>query len=221
LPEASKNKRALPKGAIEGIYMKIFRLSVVLGLMLFGTVINAAPPHSVTYTPAYAAPGTIVTIQGTDFVVVTIGIKEFTNDNRYFIRFLAPLIESEYVNAVVEARHSTDPLPNSNATISSFPAQIEVSDGRSYSVNTTFDSSFDLTNRLQVIADATLTVQVKVGDTLLIGSVYFTHQDQDDDLGPGEYKAHPKAKYLRYGDPTNLITGLDRWVDYIAIVPQN
>ena len=202
--------------------MKCFRLSAIFCVLGFGSAVFAAPPHSVTYTPTFVAPGTTVTIQGTQFVAVALGIREFTANNRYVVRFLSPLYESQYVSAVVEARHSTDPLPNPNATIDSFPAQIEVSDGRSYAVNTDFDpNTFELTNRLQVTASATLVVQVKVGDTLLIGTVSLTHLDQDDDLGANNYKANTSAKYGKYSDPTGLINGLDRWIDYVRVIPIN
>jgi hypothetical protein len=77
---------------------------------------------------------------------------------------------------------------------------------------------------LQVEGTASATVQVKIGDTLLIFIGYLTQTDQDVDLGPDKYSGTPAATYGKYVDPVGLIgqaNGMDKWIDYIRVIPLN
>jgi hypothetical protein len=207
--------------------MKTMQIGTLVALIGFSTGVQATP-HSITYSQVSVAPGTIVNIGGQQFVAVQVPMRQFTIDKRYAVRFLAPLfsdVDGDFVFANLSTSHSDDLLQNSNATIDTFPARIEVSDGRAYSINTVLDTvTFDTTNRLQVEADAFATVQVKVGDTLVHFFTTLSQTDQDVVLGQNQYRGTGLATYGKYVDPVGLIgqaNGLDKWIDYIRIIPLN
>jgi hypothetical protein len=208
--------------------MKTAGFAALVALFAFGGAAHAAPPHSVTYSQISVAPGAIVNLAGKQFVAVQVPMRQFTVDKRYAVRFLSQLENTgagNFVTAYLTTSHSTDPLLNPNAMIDTFPARIEVTDGRQYSIATGVDpQTFETTNRLQVTGTAIATVQIKVGDTLAVIVVNLTQTDQDTVLGPNEYRGTGVATYGKYTDPVALLSqasGLDRWVDYIRIIPLN
>jgi hypothetical protein len=204
--------------------MKAVQISTLVMLgMVCGTV-YAQPPHAVTYSQVSVAPGTQVTINGEQYVAVQVPVRQFTVDSRYAVRFLEPVQPDGSVFAFLSTQHSTDPLPSTNATIDGFPALIQVNDGRTYAIVTTTDPiTFENTNVLRVSGTATVTVQVKLGDTLLSGFESLSKIDHEADLGPNEYRGTAQAAYGKYTDPLSLlgVNGLDKWVDYIRIIPLN
>lgn len=206
--------------------MKAFQILTLVTSVAFCGAAYAAP-HSLTYSQVSVAPGTIVVIGGQQFVAVQVPMRQFTTDKRYAVRFLSPLESSpgigDFVFASLITAHSDDLLQNSNATIDTFPARIEVSDGRSYSIETDFQV-FPSTNRLLVQGNALASVQVKVGDALLTFFATLSQTDQDVVLGPGEYRGTGAATYGKYLDPVGLVgqaNGLDKWIDYIRVIPLN
>lgn len=207
--------------------MNAIRTCSLVCLVVFSSAAVAAP-HSLTYSQVSVAPGTIVNIGGTQFVAVQVPVREFSTDKRYAVRWLSQLTtegEDSFVFADLITEHSTDPLENPNATIDGLPARIDVSDGRTYSVRTVTDfQTFNLTNRLQIEATATVQVQVKAGDTRMTLFLFLTQTDQDVELGVNEYRGTAQAAYGKYTDPLALIgqaSGLDKWIDYIRVIPLN
>jgi hypothetical protein len=220
-------KIKIHKRRVKGVNMKTVQIGTLVALIGFCTAAHATP-HSLTYSQVSVAPGTIVNIGGQQFVAVQVPMRQFTTDKRYAVRFLSSLlsdVDGDFVFANLSTQHSDDLLQNSNATIDTFPARIEVSDGRTYSINTVFDTlTFDTTNRLQVEGNAITTVQVKVGDTLVQFFTVLSQTDQDVDLGQNQYRGTGLATYGKYVDPVGLISqanGLDKWIDYIRIIPLN
>jgi hypothetical protein len=174
------------------------------------------------------APGTKVTIGGQQHVAVQIGVRQFTIDKRYAVRFLTHVSNEgpgDFVFATVNTQHSNDPLPNQNATIDGLPAHIEVQDGRSYSITTELDpQTFEPTNVLEVTGTALAIVTIKAGDTLIVLTGALSQTDQNATLGQNEYRGTGVATYGKYTDPLTLIgqaSGLDKWVDYIRVIPLN
>ena len=184
----------------------------------------AEAQHSLTYSQISVNPGTIVTIAGQQFVAVQVPMRQFSVDSRYAVRFLSPVGQDGDVFAFLITQHSSAALPSTNATIDGFPALIQVSDGRNYAITTEIDLvTFEVTNVFRAIGSATATVQVKVGDTLVSFFDSLENTDHEVDLGPNEYRATGQALYGKYTDPLPLLgpQGLDKWIDYIRIIPLN
>jgi hypothetical protein len=204
--------------------MKTIQLGSLVTLVLLCGAAYAVPPHSLTYSQVSVAPGTQVTIGGEQFIAVQVPMRQFTVDSHYAVRFLTPMGQDGSVFAFLTTTHSTDPLPSTNATIDGFPALIQVIDGRTYSISTELDpNTFEPTNMFRAVAGATVTVQIKVGDTLLSFFDGLNKTDHEVDLGLNEYRATGQAAYGKYLDPVALMgaQGLDKWVDYIRVIPLN
>ena len=198
--------------------MTIIRAGTLVSLLAICGAAQAGP-HSVTYSQVSVAPGTNVTIADQQFVAVQLGIREFTTDKRYAVRFLTPVQPGGFFAASLETQHSTDPLPNPNAMIDGLPARIEITDGRGYSLMSNGPS----TSNLLVQGQAFAIVSIKAGDALLLIYAQLTKQDQDTELVTDIHRATSQAAYGRYTDPISLVgpTGLDKWVDYIRVIPLN
>jgi hypothetical protein len=181
-----------------------------------------AGPHSVTYSQISVAPGTQVTIAGQPFVAAQLPMRQFTVDSRYAVRFLVPReATSGLFSASLETEHSTDPLPSTNATIDGFPAQIDIVDGRRYTL-----SGGDLptpSSTLLVQGQAYAFIRIKVGDTLVILYASLSQDDHVAELTSDIHRGTSQAAYGRYTDPVTLVgaQGLDKWVDYIRVIPLN
>jgi hypothetical protein len=177
------------------------------------------------------APGTVVTINGESYVAVQVPARQFTLDKRYAVRFLTPLTsedEMDFINAHLSTVHSTDALPAQNATIDGLPAQISVTDGRTYAVVSGVDYLAEpptVANRLEVDSYATATVQIKAGDTLMTLTAYLIKEDQNVALPENDqYRGTAVAAYGKYTDPVALLgqgSGLDKWIDYIRVIALN
>lgn len=201
-----------------------------LSALLLVAAAASAAPHTITHSPISVAPGTNVSIGGTNFVLIQVPVRQFTVDKRYAVRFLTPaevdpLTQETVVFGFVDAEHNTDALTDQNATVDGFDASITVRDSRRYGVQSDVDfQTQQLTNRLKVHADALAIVRVKLGDTVLTFFADLSKLDQDADLGAGSFNGSAQSAWGRYVDPTGLITqgnGLDKWIDYIRIIPLN
>jgi hypothetical protein len=194
--------------------------AVVMVSLLAACGAAYAAPHSISYSQISVNPGTKVTISGQEFVAAQVGVRQFTLDKRYAVRWLVPSEPFGFA-ASLQADHNPDPLDSPNATIDGFPAQIEVTDSRTYLLSgseiPTPQSS------LLVQGQAFAFVRVQVGDTRLTFFATVTQDDQQADITTDIYRGTSQSAYGRYTDPVALIgtAGLDKWVDYIRVIPLN
>ena len=202
--------------------MRAVRASTFVALIVSGAAAHAQ--HSLTYSQISVAPGAVVTISGQQFVAVQVPMRQFTADSRYAVRFLTPRGDDGEVFAILTTQHSSAALSSPNATIDGFPALIQVNDGRNYAITTEIDFvTFETTNVFRAVGTASTIVQVKVGDTLVSFYDSLENTDHEVDLGQNEYRATSQAAYGKYTDPLALLgpQGLDKWIDYIRIIPLN
>jgi hypothetical protein len=199
--------------------MKSIKVGTLVSMFAFCGAVQAGP-HSVTYSQVSVAPGTKVTIAGNEFVAAQVGIRQFTANNRYAVRWLVPSQPFGFA-AALETEHNPAPLENPNATIDGFPAHIEIVDGRSYSLSGAEIPTPSST--LLVQGQAFALVRIQVGDTRLIIYGNLTQIDQQAEITTDIYRGTSQSTYDRYTDLTTLVgpSGLDKWVDYIRVIPLN
>jgi hypothetical protein len=198
--------------------MKGLRVFGLLLVLMSGTA-AAANVHNVTWVRKSVVPGTVVKIGGRDFVLVRLPMKEFTNGNRYIVEYLTDVYDLGppiVAQASISTSHSDDTIANP-VTVSGYPASIYVYDGRtySYSANTGFDDG------LEVDAYVSGGVTLKVGDTLLSLSEFFSAVQQPVTAIPVPFSSASWATWGTYTDPTPLVTNLDNWIDYIRVLKIN
>jgi hypothetical protein len=146
-------------------------------------------------------------------------MKEFSNGNRYVVEYLATVLDIgppiSFISDV-STSHSNDIFTGSD-TVSGFPADIDVHDGRvySYNANTGFEDG------LSVEASVFGSVTMKVGDTLLSLSTFFAATQQPLTAVPTDFAAASWATWGTYVDPTTLVTNFDKWIDYIRVLKIN
>lgn len=177
-----------------------------------------AGPHTITHTKISVAPGTKVMIAGTEYVAAQVGIRQFTQNKLYAVRWLVPSEPFGFA-AVLETEHNTDALDNPNATIDGFPAHIDVVDGRRYSLTGSEVPTPQST--LLVEGQAYGLVRIQVGDTRLVLYVSLSQIDHQTQFDTDIYRGTTHGSYGRYTDPVALIAGLDKWVDYVRVIPLN
>ena len=200
--------------------MTIKKLFCALLISMYSMGALAAAPHSIDYSRKPRNPGTIINIGGQDFVIVRFPVADFSG-NRYSISYLEPLTNGSLISAGLVTNHVTDPI-SSNATIDGFPAQVTVSDQRSYAM--TSDFSTPGTNRFTVYASATAVVTVQIGSMIVTGSVSFATNDPETGMPPetdvnigDSFSAVSQAEWYKRTDPISRVIFLDQWVDYITI----
>jgi hypothetical protein len=195
---------------------RIFWLAIAL---VFGVVGHAAaaPIHPMTWVPRSAAPGDTVTIAGQPFELVRLPLRDLGGSNRYFVSFLRLVTEGFFTAFVVlTTTHSNDPIENP-IQIDGFDATVEVTDRRSYNLNSPDGGNHSFV----VFVHVDCVVKVKIGQTLaLISTSFFAEQQPVTDIGTIP-NAVPFAQWGDYLHPTTLVNGCDRWLDYIRIRPVN
>ena len=159
-------------------------------------------------------------IAGTEYVTAQVGIREFTQNKLYAVRWLVPS-ESFGFSAVLQTEHNPDPLENPNAMIDGFPAHIDIIDGRTYSLSGSEIPTPQST--LLVQGEAYAYVRIQIRDTRLIIYANVNQIDHQAEFTSEIYRATNHSSYGRYTDPVTLVgaQGLDKWVDYIRIIPLN
>lgn len=189
-----------------------------LALLFAAGVAGAANVHNVTWVRKAVAPGTEVTLGGQTFVLVRLPMKEFTNNNRYVVEYLVPeflpsppIVASTQLSTVHSDIQLTDTVD-----VSGYPANISVVDGRSYDYNANL--GFD--DGLKVEASVVGTVTIKVGDTVLSLSAFFTAEQQALTAVPSPFAASSWATW-QYPDPTTLVASFDNWVDFVRVLRVN
>jgi len=197
--------------------------SVKAGLLVSLVTVCAAAqagPHTITHSKISVAPGTKVMIGGTEYVAAQVGIRQFTQNKIYAVRWLVPS-EPFGFSAVLQTEHNPDPLESSNAVIDGFPAQIDIVDGRTYSLSGTEIPTPQ--SNLLVQGEAFAFVRIQVGDTRLTIYANVTQIDHEAAFTSDIYRATNHGSYGRYTDPVALVgqSGLDKWVDYVRIIPLN
>lgn len=192
---------------------------VLVSLLAFCGAAQAAP-HSVTHSKISVAPGTKVMIAGKEYVAAQVGIREFNANKLYAVRWLVPS-EPFGFSAVLQTEHNPDPLENPNATIDTFPARIEIVDGRTYSLSGTELPTPQ--SNLLVQGEAFAFVRIQVGDTRLTIYANVNQIDHEAQFTSDIYRATNHGSYGRYTDPVALVgpSGLDKWVDYVRVIPLN
>jgi hypothetical protein len=175
---------------------------------------DAAPAHTIVWSPKNAAPGTIVTLAGQPFVLIRIPVRDLGSTRRFMVSFLATKTGT-FVQAPLPTVHSRDPLANPSE-IDGFDAVISVSDSRSYHVNTNFIPPDD-DYVFQVIAHASCTVQIKLGATLVsFGTSFSAIQQPLTNIGAIP-NAVPHAEWADYVHPSPQVTACNNWIDYIRV----
>jgi hypothetical protein len=194
-------------------------MKVIVALAVFALSIGfaggaqAQPAHTITWRAVNAAPGTQVSISGQQFILVRTPVRDLGGNRRFAVSFLAPRT-GPALFAILTTLHSRDPLTNP-IDLDGFDANVSVSDGRNYSIITNFASPGDYT--FNVTAQATCTVSIKAGQTLiLLTASLSTVQQPDTDIGSTP-NAVPDAEWADYVHPTNQVNGCNRWVDYVRI----
>ena len=202
----------------EEVNVKKFVAIVALTLSIAGTgYAQAAPPHTITWTPRSAAPGAIVTLGGQQFVLVRLPVRDLGGSRRFSVSFLAAR-NGSVVAAPLVTLHSREPLGDP-IEIDGFDATVSVTDGRTYNLLTNFTSPGDYT--FSVNAHASCTVNIKAGQTLitLIGFISVVQQPAEN-IGSTP-NAVPHADWAAFVHPGPQITACNNWIDYVRIQELN
>lgn len=194
--------------------MKAIVAIAVLALSIgFAGGAHAQPPHTITWRAQNATPGTQVSIAGQQFVLVRTPVRDLGGSRRFVVSFLAP-VTGPTLFAILTTLHSREPLTNP-IQLDGFDANVSVSDGRTYSILSNFLSPGDYT--FNVTAQATCSVNIKAGQTLImVNASLSTVQQPDTDIGSTP-NAVPDAEWADYIHPTAQVNGCNRWVDYVRI----
>jgi hypothetical protein len=193
----------------------IVRLLWVLCCLGFLGVAHAVPIHTVTWVQKNVAIGREVTLGGQSLVLVRLPLQPFSGSQRYAVSFLAPVNQSFGLTATLTTQHSRDPLEDP-IEIDGFEATVIVSDGRNYTLGPILTPPF--TTSFSVAAQATCTVQIKVGAATILSFFQFFTREQQPPTEIGETPdALPLADWEAYRHPNALIQACDDWIDYIKI----
>jgi hypothetical protein len=189
----------------------VFRFAVAcLVLGLAGPATAAADPHTPTWAPRTAAPGTAITIAGTPLIAVRIPVEDLgPAAGRYAVSFLAPNAGGT-VRALVATVHSNEPLVDP-IQIDGFDAILGLSDARSYGlVGPPGNRAFS------VLAQVTCGVHIKLGATLVSVAVGL-HVEQQSSVHD-TLNLVPHAEWADWVHPTAQVNGCDRWLDYVRVI---
>lgn len=180
---------------------------LVLGL---ATPALAGPPHTPTWTPKTAAPGTTITIAGRELVAVRMPVKDLgPAAGRYAVSFLAP-INAGTVVATVFSQHYTDPLVDP-IQIDGFDATPTLVDARTYTL-----IGPDNFRAFSVTAQASCGVNLKLGSTLVTIAVVGFNVEQQSSVHD-TFNLVPHAEWADWVHPTAQVNGCDRWLDYVRV----
>jgi hypothetical protein len=180
-----------------------------------------AQAHTLSYLKVARTVGTIVTFAGEPHTMVAIPVRTLVSGDRYAIMFPAPAAFAGYTFALVSAIHNPDAF-DSNITIDSFPAQVQVFDGLNYVLSSDGVGGYDF----QVTGSAIVSVSIDLGDTIVSISNSLDAKDAVTslpiltDANIATANAVPVAQYSKYVDKVGLINALDAWIDYIRIIPK-
>jgi len=195
-------------------------VSSALVLFLSATAANAQSVHAVTFQQKILSAGAQILLDGQKYAMVFVPVADFGSANRYVVGFLTP-VEGDpgAIFAYLNTDHSNETIANP-VTISGFPGQISVADGRTYSVSQSFITQ---KNELEVTADASAFVRVKVGATMLNFFVNFPKLQQAATplADSNQYSALGQAQWGKYIDPIAQVTAVDNYIDYIRIIKVN
>ena len=107
--------------------------------------------------------------------------------------------------------------------IDSFPAYVQIFDSLSYSL--TGDGLGG--NDFIVYGSITISVSINLGSSVLTITDTLDLSDPDTGLPPltssstgASLNAVPNAEWRKYKDPVNLVNELDKWIDYVRIIPE-
>jgi hypothetical protein len=203
----------------EKIKMKttIRSLFALCCLLCTGTVL--AQDHVLTYTRIVRPVDSTITILGDSYKMVRIPVRDMVTGSKYSVIFPAQDEGGSFLVAFVIASHEPDGFV-ANMTIDGFPAQVQIFDTLNYVMTT---SIFEGGNDFTVTGSATINVSIDLGETIMSISNSITAKDAVGDpfltnvnIGDSA-NAVPYAQWGKYLDQTNLVTGLDHWIDNIRI----
>ena len=194
--------------------MKNLRLFIPLLICFSSATALAQHENDITYNKKPAVPGTVRTLAGQDFVLVRLPIKEFApGGNRYSIDLLVPILDPgppiSFFSSV-STIHSNEALQNP-VSISGYPATVEVVDGREYTFN-----RVGFQDGLSASAYVLISVNIKLGDTLVTISQYFSKVQQSATPVDG-FKSAGKAQWNKYVDPLGMIAAASKWLNFVVI----
>jgi hypothetical protein len=198
----------------------LIRTSLALCCLLCSGAAFAAA-HTLSYSKISRPADTVISIGGESHTMVAIPVRTLVSGDKYTIVFPAPTDLAGSTFGIVSTIHNPDAF-TANMTIDSFPAQVQVSDGLNYILNGDAVSGYDFI----VTGDATVTVSIDLGDTILSLSDTLTAKDPVSHLPFLTNATIPNANAVssaensKYVDKTALTDGLDKWLDYIRIIPR-
>jgi len=194
-----------------------------LAALFYGS--GALAQHSFSYDQRIRSPGTTVTINGAPFKIVTVPVIEVGTEQRYALTYAAQQNSSGFLSGSgASFLHQGDIPTNPNfplidLTISGFPAKLSLTDTLTFRSN-----SNGAGGRTFRAARNTgfLVVYVDIGDTvvsiLVLGIGASSSVIHDIDVGP-DLNFAQYATWGEYIDDPAILAGVDKWIDYIRLVP--
>lgn len=188
-------------------------------LLLSGTIFAQA--HTLTYQKKSRPVDSIVNFAGEAHTIVRLPVRDFVSGDKYAVIFPAPAFGGIFTAGVIGTGHNTEPFVP-NMQIDSFPAQVYVSDGLTYSITADGLGGYDFV----VTGSVTVVVTIDLGNTLMT----ITNSLSAKNKGTGSpaltnvntgstANAVPFANWGRYVDQVALVDALDRWLDFIRVIP--
>lgn len=200
--------------------MKMTTKSLFALCCLLGSGIVFAQDHILTYVKKSSQPDDVINIAGKAHKVVKMPVTELVSGAQFVVQFPASADFTGFTIGFVSAVHSSDSI-NGNAVIDGLPAAIQVIDGLNYILSSDGLGEYDFL----VTGNVTVSVSVDIGDTII--SITNTLQAESNGL-PLLTNAHlgasanavSAAEWNKYVDQTTLVAGLDKWIDYIRVLPR-
>lgn len=208
----------------EKITMKTMtKYSIAICAMLCGGTV-LAQDHALTYSKITRPVDTAVTIAGDTYTIARLPVVDLETEARYVLTLAAPNEGGVFLSTFAIASHKPADFA-SNMLIDGFPAQVQVFDSVSYSLNSDF---FEGGNVFTVIGTASVVVAIDLGESVVTLSHSISTKTgagdpllTDVNIG-ATANAVPFATWGRYDDDFQLsaVNAADKWIDYIRVVAQ-
>jgi len=173
-----------------------------------------AQVHTVTYEKKYRAIDTVLNFANEPHTIVKLPVRDYGTGNRFAVIFPTSSFAG-FVTAFTVATHNTDAFVP-NMTIDSYPAQVQLSDSVTNSLQSDGLGGYNF----NVLSIVSLNIAIDLGDTILSLSTSLPGLEVLTDVSIGtSANAVPFAEWGKYGDRNFIIAELDRWIDYVRIEP--
>jgi hypothetical protein len=178
-----------------------------------------ADAHTLTYNKKIRPVNSTVKFGGKEHTMVRLPVTDLVSGDMFTVTFPAPTDLGLFTTGLVTTSHNADAFV-SNMTIDSYPAQVQVTDGLNYLIQSDGLGGYIFT----VTGTVGVSVSIDLGSTIMTiyhsldatnkntGLPYLTNVN----TGPSA-NAVPYAKWAKYTDQLDLVDALNKWLNSIVI----